>query len=85
MITMVMVAVVMVRMIVAVVVMVAVVMAVVMVMAVVVIGCVRDAIAFKQPNTHQERQGNISFHGMKNTCIFFDTAQAFFQFFDTIF
>ena len=81
MITMVMVAVVMVRMIVAVVVMVA----VVMVMAVVVIGCVRDAIAFKQPNTHQERQGNISFNGMKNACIFFDAAQAFFQFFDTIF
>ena len=74
-----MVAVVMVRMIVAVVVMVAV------VMAVVVIGCVCDAIAFKQPNTHQERQGNISFHGMKNACIFFDAAQAFFQFFDTIF
>ena len=79
MIPMVMVAVVMVRMIVAVVVMVAV------VMAVVVIGCVRDAIALKQPNTHQERQGNISFHGMKNACIFFDAAQAFFQFFDTIF
>ena len=79
MVAVVMVAVVMVRMIVAVVVMVAV------VMAVVVIGCVRDAIALKQPNTHQERQGNISFHGMKNACIFFDAAQAFFQFFDTIF
>ena len=48
------------------------------VMAVVVIGCVRDAIALKQPNTHQERQGNISFHAMKDTGIFFDIAQAFF-------
>ena len=88
MITMVMVAVVMVRMIVAVVVMVMAVVDMVMVavvMAVVVIGCVRDAIALKQPNTHQERQGNISFHGMKNACIFFDAAQAFFQFFDTVF
>ena len=44
----------------------------------VVIGFGRNAIALKQSNTHQERQGNISFHGMKDTGIFFDAAQAFF-------
>ena len=48
------------------------------VVAMVVIGFGRNTIAFKQSNTHQERQGNISFDGMKDTCIFFDTAQAFF-------
>ena len=43
-----------------------------------VISCVRNAIAFKQANTHQERKRNIPFDGMKNPSIFFDIAQAFF-------
>ena len=47
---------------------------VVPVIVMVVIGFGRNAIALKQSNTHQERQGNISFHGMKDTGIFFDTA-----------
>ena len=42
------------------------------------ISCVRNAIAFKQAHTHQERKRNISFDGMKNPGIFFDIAQAFF-------
>ena len=67
---------------VAVVVMAVVVMAVivmpVLMIVVLVISCVRNAIAFKQAHTHQERKRNISFDGMKNPGIFFDIAQAFF-------
>ena len=61
----------------AVVVMAVVVMAVV-VMLVPVISCVRNPIAFKQANTHQERKRHIPFDGMKNPGIFFDIVQAFF-------
>ena len=58
-------------------------MVVVVMLMVVVMGVLTcDTIALKQSNTHEEREGNFSLHGMQDTGIFFDTSQVFFYLFN---
>ena len=58
-------------------------MVVVVMLMVVVMGVFTcDTIALKQSNTHEEREGNFSLHGMQDTGIFFDTSQVFFYLFN---